>query len=184
MKRHTLQGGAALASLLLLLAAAPASAQFQMTRWTADYGGGPLTGGAFSVTGTAGQHDAGVHTGGAFSLQGGFWFGGSAVLGVGDDPVVPSRAPVALGLAVVPNPLRSSGTVQLELPRAETVRLALYDVTGRQLAVLAEGSFAAGIHAMALRPQDDTGRRLEPGVYFVRLTAGSQAMTRRMLVVQ
>jgi hypothetical protein len=173
----------ALATLIALFTASPASAQFQMTRWTADYGGGPLAGGAFSVTGTAGQHDAGTHTGGAFTLQGGFWFGGSAVLAVGDDPQ-PGGETLALALSVAPNPIRGSGTLQLTLPRAGAVRLALYDVNGRRLAQLADGAFAAGVHALAVRPQDDDGRPLPAGVYFVRLEAGAQAMTRRMLVVR
>jgi hypothetical protein len=152
-----------------------------MTRWTADYGGGPLSGGTFSVTGTAGQPDAGLQTGGAFTLQGGFWFGGATVLAVGDEPV--AMATGELSLSIAPNPMRGGGTLQLALPRAEAVRIGVYDVTGRRLATLADGPFAAGIHALAVRPQDDDGRPLAAGVYFVRMEAGSQALTKRMLVV-
>ena len=49
-------------------------AAFVVDWHTADGGGGTSTGGAFSVTGTAGQPDAGDrHAGGAIWLRGGFW---------------------------------------------------------------------------------------------------------------
>ncbi len=181
MSRFPIGVPTAFATLIALFTASPASAQFQMTRWTADYGGAPVSGGSFSLVGTAGQPDAGVHTGGAFTLQGGFWFGGAAVLAVGDEPAATAAGTLALSIA--PNPMRASGTLQLALPRAEAVRIGVYDVTGRRLATLADGPFAAGIHALAVRPQHDDGRPLAAGVYFVRLEAGERAVTKRMLVV-
>jgi len=49
--------------------------EYQIARSTID-GGGVMrsTGGAFELSGTAGQPDAGVMTGGVFELTGGFWF--------------------------------------------------------------------------------------------------------------
>lgn len=184
MSRKTWPAGAWIASLVLLLGAAPAHAQFQLARWTADNGGGAVAGGGFSLTGTIGQPDAGLHTGGSFTLQGGFWFGGAAVVGVGDDPDAAAPATVELALSVAPNPIRGTGTVQLELPRPGPVRLAVYDVTGRRLATIANREFQAGTHALAVRAEDDQGRRVPTGVYFLRLEAGERSVTRRMLVVR
>jgi hypothetical protein len=62
-----------LSSLLLLALALPAQAQYQITSWTIDAGGGQSTGSVYAVTGTIGQPDAGVHTGGSYRLIGGFW---------------------------------------------------------------------------------------------------------------
>lgn len=67
------------ASLAFLTAAFSAHAQNYSIDWhTIDGGGGPMTGGADSVSGTAGQPDAGTlrdsGTGGArFLVHGGFW---------------------------------------------------------------------------------------------------------------
>jgi len=61
----------------LALSASSASAQFSLTWYTIDGGGGTSSGGAFALSGTIGQHDAGpALTGGTFTLQGGFWVGG------------------------------------------------------------------------------------------------------------
>jgi len=51
-----------------------ASAQYALTWWTVDGGGGTSTGGVYTVTGTIGQPDAGPPAqGGGYSVVGGFW---------------------------------------------------------------------------------------------------------------
>jgi hypothetical protein len=62
-----------LSSLLLLAMALPAYAQYEITSWTIDAGGGQSTGSVYAVTGTIGQPDAGTHTGGSYTFIGGFW---------------------------------------------------------------------------------------------------------------
>lgn len=60
----------------LLLASAPALAQFAIPWSTIDGGGGTSTGGSFSLSGTIGQPDAGTMSGGSFAITGGYWSGG------------------------------------------------------------------------------------------------------------
>ena len=75
-------GGARLALLVLgavFLLAAPAGAQFVITRSVIAGGGGESSGGVFTVRGTIGQHAAGpasgAMTGGSFGHTSGFWAG-------------------------------------------------------------------------------------------------------------
>jgi hypothetical protein len=56
-----------------------ASAQFDISWYTIDGGGGSSSGGTFQLSGTIGQHDAGVMSGGNFTLTGGFWSGAPEV---------------------------------------------------------------------------------------------------------
>ncbi len=54
----------------------PGPGGFDLNWYTIDGGGATfLTGGVFSLGGTAGQPDAGVMSGGDFELGGGFWYG-------------------------------------------------------------------------------------------------------------
>jgi len=85
----------------------------------------------------------------------------------------------ALGLAVRPNPVATGGTVRVVVPVAGRVRVALYDVLGRQVAVLLDGERGAGEHILALGAD-----RLAPGVYVVRVEAGGTAASRRLTVVR
>ena len=77
-----------------------------------------------------------------------------------------------LALSVRPNPVHGTATVGLTLDAPSAVRLALYDVLGREVAVLAEGAYGAGPLTAAL---DGTG--LPGGVYLLRavVTAGASA---------
>ena len=82
-------------------------------------------------------------------------------------------------LSLSPNPVASGGTVRVIMAEAGPVRFALYDVLGRQVGVLAEGTMAAGAHDVALGAE-----RLVPGVYLVRVTAGRASAVRRVTVAR
>jgi len=95
--------------------------------------------------------------------------------GVEDAPVA------ALELAPVrPNPVRGSGLIGFALPAAAPVRLSVLDVQGREVAVLAEGAFAAGRHQVRWEHTGGQG----PGLYFVRLNAAGRTLVRRAVVMR
>jgi len=62
--------------LFVILAASVATAQYEISWYTIDGGGGRSTGGPYTLTGTIGQPDAAYSAGGNFELLGGFWPGG------------------------------------------------------------------------------------------------------------
>ena len=76
-----------------------------------------------------------------------------------------------------PNPFGLRTTIRFALPRASDVRLEVYDLAGRRVAMLVDGARAAGRHAVPFEP----GGRLASGVYFVRFSAGGFEATRKML---
>ena len=80
---------------------------------------------------------------------------------------------------VAPNPVRGHAAVEFELAEAAEVRLSVFDVLGREVRLVADGTRRAGPHAASL---DVEG--LSPGTYVVRLTTGSLARTQRMVVVR
>ena len=67
---------AVLILLLIALAASTATAQYELSWYTIDGGGGRSSGGPYTITGTVGQPDAAYSAGGNFELLGGFWPGG------------------------------------------------------------------------------------------------------------
>ena len=85
---------------------------------------------------------------------------------------------VALGQPY-PNP--ASGTVELPfaLRDAGAASISVYDVTGREVAVVASGTFASGGQSVAF---DASG--LSAGVYVVVLTANGERSTQRLSVVR
>ncbi len=76
-----------------------------------------------------------------------------------------------------PNPFRDAATLTLTVPeRAGPLRLAVYDVLGREVTVLAEGVLTPGEHALTL-----DGAGLPSGLYLVRLETGRQTETVKLL---
>lgn len=78
-----------------------------------------------------------------------------------------------------PNPFSGRTQISFELERNATVSLRVFDTMGREVAVLAEGSFAAGPHSVSFDADALAG-----GVYFYSLDMEGNVQTRRMMVVR
>jgi len=89
---------------------------------------------------------------------------------------LPSRATLEQNY---PNPFNPRTVVSSQLPVASDVRLVVYDIIGREVAVLVNERRAAGIY------QDSfDGSGFASGVYLCRLIAGSYAQTRKMVLTK
>ncbi len=94
-------------------------------------------------------------------------------------------APVALHLYKArPNPTTGSAIIAFVLPEAGPARLEVFDVAGRKVALLADGTREAGLHHVAWDGMTGPGRRAAPGVYFYRLTAGDRTLSRRLVMLE
>ncbi len=92
-------------------------------------------------------------------------------------------APLRIG-SVFPNPFNASTTIRFSLPSTGRVTLAVYDVTGRKVRDLVEGSLPAGDHSVAWNGRDAFGRQVSSGVYFTRLVFGKNAASRKILFLK
>ena len=82
---------------------------------------------------------------------------------------------------VAPNPMTGRGALLMVAPRAEPVRMELFDTQGRLIRTLAAGeTFTPGEHRFELGAG---GTRLQPGVYFYRLQAPQRALKGRFVVL-
>jgi hypothetical protein len=81
----------------------------------------------------------------------------------------------------LPNPTSGVARLDFAVPRASRVSLCLYDMQGRRVATLAEGSFPAGRH-QAVWGGTAGGRPVPAGVYFVRLRGVGVDLSRRLVV--
>lgn len=87
--------------------------------------------------------------------------------------------PVPLTVAVGPNPARGPVAVSVDLPVAVDLRVEVLDVTGRTVALLAEGSHAAGSVSLQWRAEAAAA-----GVYVVRVRADEAVVTRTVVLVR
>ena len=78
-----------------------------------------------------------------------------------------------------PNPFNPTTSISYRLPATVKVDLRVYDVLGREVAVLASGIQAAGQHSVSF-----DAASLSTGVYFYRLSAGTAQATMKMLLLK
>ncbi|MEY3051209.1 MAG: hypothetical protein RLY31_994 [Bacteroidota bacterium] len=79
--------------------------------------------------------------------------------------------------SVYPNPFREACTVDLLVGRTTNIRLDVFTPEGRSVWRHEVGIVPPGQHRIPIR----LAQNLPPGVYFVRLTTGSERLTRRLV---
>jgi hypothetical protein len=78
-----------------------------------------------------------------------------------------------------PNPFNPSTGIRYQVPGASDVKLSVFDLLGREVAVLVNERKAPGRYEVRF-----DGSELSSGVYFYRLTAGAFAESRKMVLMK
>jgi uncharacterized protein (TIGR03790 family) len=81
-----------------------------------------------------------------------------------------------------PNPFNPSTRIRFSIPVAGTVRLAVYNSVGQEVAVLVDAPQSAGEHEVAFSP--DQASSIASGKYFYRLQAGNRTETKSMVYLK
>lgn len=78
-----------------------------------------------------------------------------------------------------PNPFNPVTKIQFDLPESGLVSLTVYDMLGRQVAVLVNEYESAGTYLV-----DFDGSRLSSGIYYYRIETGSYAEVKKMILLK
>jgi len=78
-----------------------------------------------------------------------------------------------------PNPFNPSTTIEFGVPEAANVSLVVYDIMGREVAVLVSGMLTAGRHDASFDASD-----LPSGTYIYRLTTPSGSFTKMLTLLK
>jgi len=91
-----------------------------------------------------------------------------------------SQLPEAFNLSQnYPNPFNTSTRFKISIPREEQVRLAIYDLLGREVAVLVDEALLPGVKEL-----NWDASQIASGIYFYRLEIPGRIFTRKMAVVK
>ena len=83
-----------------------------------------------------------------------------------------------------PNPFNPATTIAFTLPKRAHVDLSIYDIEGKLVKTLTDGPLEAGYHESAWDGTDIRGNPAVSGVYFYRLKAGKQVLTRKLVLLK
>jgi uncharacterized protein (UPF0218 family) len=70
-----------------------------------------------------------------------------------------------------PNPFNPSTTIQYDLPKQSIVTLKVYSLLGQEVATLVNDNQAAGYHQVVWMGQNNGGKLVSSGIYFIRMFA-------------
>jgi hypothetical protein len=104
----------------------------------------------------------------------GFYFDAFSLTGMEEGRPVADK-PAALD--VRPSPALDRAVISYSLPTAGAARVSISDIAGREVAVLTQGTLAAGAHSAAWNCGE-----VPAGVYIVRVDTGTGAQTGRLVV--
>jgi plastocyanin len=142
--------------------------------WSAT--GGEIDGQGIYVAGAASGTFVVTATDPATGLSGTAQVGNGVPVQAEDAADVPSAVQLDQNY---PNPFRSETTIAYTVPQATHVRLAVYDVLGREVAVLVDAVMPAGRHTARL-----AAGPLASGFYLYRLVAGDVVAARPMVLMR
>jgi len=80
---------------------------------------------------------------------------------------------------VSPNPAFSKASVAFDIPEPARASLAVFDIRGRRVGIIAEGDFGPGNHTATWNPESG----LAPGVYFIRMSVPGFGETRKIILL-
>jgi len=101
---------------------------------------------------------------------------------------VPVTSPVAelpemaAGMRAWPNPFNPRVNFDFDLPRTANIRLAIFDLRGRQVTVLLDERLEPGTHRTHWDGRSDDGRSVASGIYMAIMDNGRERSSRKIVL--
>ncbi|MGE5679314.1 MAG: M4 family metallopeptidase [Bacillota bacterium] len=83
-----------------------------------------------------------------------------------------------------PNPFNPSTSIRYSLPEGRDVKISVYDITGKEVARLADNYQNPGTYIISWNGKDDSGRNVSSGIYYCRIKAGEFLRTIKMSLIK
>jgi len=89
-----------------------------------------------------------------------------------------------LQLRVNPNPFNPNTRISFELPQTARTHVTIHDIAGRLVNTLLDEQRDAGHHVLPWNGNDAHGMRLGSGIYVVRIVAGDEVRTAKVVMTK
>ena len=96
-------------------------------------------------------------------------------------PVVPGQTVLYNNY---PNPFNAGTIISFELEKTQEVNLSIYNTLGQKVNTVFNGCLESGRHNLRWSGDDNSGRRVNSGVYYCQLQTGSSLITKKMILLQ
>ncbi|MCJ7458216.1 MAG: T9SS type A sorting domain-containing protein [candidate division Zixibacteria bacterium] len=83
-----------------------------------------------------------------------------------------------------PNPFNPETNISFYLSEKSEVNLAIYNILGQKVRTLAEGPMESGSHTVTWNGKNESGSSVASGIYFYKLNAGDNTVTKKMTLLK
>ncbi len=83
-----------------------------------------------------------------------------------------------------PNPFNPSTSIVFSLPETGHISLNIYDISGRLVSTLVNGTLDNGVHNVMWNGADMNGELVSAGVYIYALESADMVMTKKMILMK
>lgn len=83
-----------------------------------------------------------------------------------------------------PNPFNPRTTITFSLDRSQRTEVAVFDLTGKRIALLASRTHGAGVHTVEWNGRNSQGRDMAAGIYIVRMETESGVIGQKIALVR
>lgn len=85
-------------------------------------------------------------------------------------------------LNIYPNPVNNSSIISFTLPGSSNVKLSVYNISGQLINPLLDKKMDKGNHQINWTATDNSGKRLNSGIYLLKLETGNTVETTKVVV--
>jgi len=83
-----------------------------------------------------------------------------------------------------PNPFNPTTTISYQVPSTEKVSLKVYDMLGKEVKTLINGTVASGMHTAVWNGTNNAGVKVGSGTYIYTLKVGTHQLSKRMTLLK
>lgn len=93
--------------------------------------------------------------------------------------------PASYSLSIpYPNPFNSATAITFATPFTENVKIAIHNLLGQQIAVIADDFYAPGVYTIQWNGRTDEGNPVASGTYIVKMTSGKKRLIQKVCFMQ
>jgi hypothetical protein len=161
------------------------NAQVLMPAYVTGAGASQTSDGQLAIVGTFGQPMVGAVGNNSQMHRAGFWIRIASGLPSSVERLEGSELPRDYKLdGNYPNPFNPTTTIRFSIPEQAPVRLVVYDMLGKVVAVLADKEMAAGEYRVSWDARDGVGNSVSSGSYLYRLESTNYASVKVMTLLK
>ena len=99
--------------------------------------------------------------------------------------VMTDEIPLTYSLSnAYPNPFNPTTTIEFDIPKAENISLAIYDISGRKINEIVNGNYTPGKYSVVWDSKDMYGKEVSSGLYIYQFISSEKNISKKLILLR